>query len=479
MLNRVRELLFLADRQGPLPLTGEPRRLTGRVRAGADGQPIQLELGGRSLRLYPDCSLKGDRRAVRDWILVDSEKYLNDISGFVRIPAGHRLRLGRADETCQRLFRFPTSVMRRQVEIANDDGRITISRIDPGGETYVHYVEDAEEIARPVASRLASLKAIRHIFGGPIELLPPAEALETLGAVNDILRDEAYRPRDALGQTGGLLDLPAEPTPVIVGDLHANLDNLLKILSEDGCLESLSRGEAILVILGDAVHPEGDEDLSQMDTSLLMLDLIFKLKIRFPRNVFYIRGNHDSFDELVSKAGVPQGLILKNRARKLRGPGYVEGLEAFFELLPYVVKTRDFIACHAGPPRRAATVADLVNIRNQERLTLELTWNRLRRPNRPGGYSKRHVNAFRANLGVDERTPFIVGHTPLSPDGTVWLDVGDIVNHHIVHSGNRHNMAVFIRVGKNLIPLVYRSEALLDLANALNITEPERAALAG
>ena len=124
-------------------------------------------------------------------------------------------------------------------------------------------------------------------------------------------------------------------------------------------------------------------------------------------------------------------------------------------------------------------MADLVNIRNLHRLALQLTWNRLRRPNRPGGYTRRHVNAFRANLGVDQRTPFIVGHTPLSPDGTVWLDVGDIESHHIVHSGNARNMAVFIRAGKSLIPLVYRSEALLDLANALNISEPEDTALAG
>lgn len=368
--------------------------------------------------------------------------------------------------------------MRRQLEIANDDGRLTITRIDPGGETYAHYVDEAEDGARLVANRLASLKAIRRIFGGPIELLQTDQALAALSTVNEILRDEAYRPRDALGRPGGLLSLPDDTVPVIVGDLHANLDNLLKILSEDACLESLERGVASLIILGDAVHPQEDGALTQMDTSLLMLDLICMLKIRFPRNVFYLRGNHDSFDLLVSKAGILQGVLLKNRARQLRGRQYMEELEEFFELLPYVARTRDFIACHGGPPRGDATLSDLVNIRSRERLALEIIWNRVRRPGHPAGYSKRHVRAFRETLGAGEQTPLVVGHTPHSSEETLWLDVGKIENHHIVYSANAHNLSVFIGVGRDLIPLEYHAEALLDLTNALNIPEQDRAELA-
>lgn len=471
MLNRVRDLFFQSDPQGPLPLTGEPRRVVGRVRSGLDGKPIQLELGGRSLRLYPEFPLNGDRRSGKEWILVDSQRYLKEISGFLRIADGDRLVLGRGNEACQRLFSFPKSVMRRQVEIANDNGRISLRPIDHGGTTVAYHIEDAEEFTCPVAARIATLKTVRRIFGGPIELLPGAQALATVRTVNQILRDEAYRPRDGLGRPGGLVDLPDGPVPVIVGDLHTNLDNLLKILSENACLDSLCRGEAILVILGDAVHPHADVDLAQMDTSLLMLDLIFKLKIRFPRNVFYIRGNHDSFDEDVGKAGVPQGLLLWKRAQELRGRPYAEELAEFFDLLPYVVRSTDFIACHAGPPRSETTLSDIVNIRNRERLAQELIWNRVRRPNHLGGYTKRHVKAFRAKLGVDEQTPFIVGHTPLSSDETLWPDVGKISNHHIVFSANAHNLSIFARVGGDLVPLQYTAEPLLDLTNALIISE--------
>ena len=473
MLNRVRELFFQVDPQGPLPLTGEPRRLSGRVRVDPDGHPVELDFAGRSLRLYPDCPLNGDRRAATDWILVDSDRYLHEVTGFLRIASGDTVVVGRGDETCQRLFKFSKNVMRRQVEIANDRGTLSLTPIDPGGRTLAHVVEDPEDLARPVACRIASLKAIRRIFGGPIEMMPAERALATLRSVNAILRDEAHRPRDGLGRPGGLLNLPDGPVPVVVGDLHARLDNLLKVLSENALLDSLRRGEANLVILGDAVHPDGEEDLTQMDTSLLMLDLICRLKIRFPRNVFYVHGNHDSFDECVGKAGVPQGLLFKNRARELRGRDYVEELAEFFESLPYVVRSKDFIACHAGPPRNRTALSDLVNIRSHQRLAEEIIWNRVRRPHHLGGYTKRHVKAFRTSLGVGEHTPFIVGHTPLSPDRTVWLDVGKIPDHHIVFSAHPRRLAVFVRAGDAFVPLVYSAEALLDLTNALNVSDRE------
>lgn len=478
MLDRVRNLFFQGDALEGTSLTREPRMLIGRVRAADETSAIRLDLGERSLRLYPDRQLNGERPAARDWILVDDAAYLTKICGFLRIARGEKKVIGRGDETCQRLFAFSRSVRKRQLEIANDDGRVTITRLDPGGETYLSRVEDEEQGGRSVRRRLASLKAIRRIFGGPIALLPPDQALETLRKAKDILREEAYRPRDMLGRPGGLLNLPDDALPVVVGDLHANLDNLLKVASENACLDSLRQGEACLVILGDAVHPEGDRDLSQMDSSLLMLDMIFKLKIRFPGKVFYLRGNHDSFDEWVGKAGVPQGILLKKRAQELRGQTYTEELSELFELLPYVVRHKHFIACHGGPPRSDTTLPALVNIRTHHRLAQELIWNRVRRPNHPGGYGQRHVNAFRSTLGVNADTPFIVGHTPLSPQETLWLDIGNIRGHHIVYSAHAHNLSMFVRAGEGMVPLVYPAEALLDLTNALPDFEQEPATLA-
>jgi len=86
-----------------------------------------------------------------------------------------------------------------------------------------------------------------------------------------------------------------------------------------------------------------------MHSSLLMMDLIFKLKMRFPEQVVYIVGNHDSFSHDVMKHGVPQGLLWEKHVTASRGEEYKEELELFYRQSPLVVVSPDFIACHAGP----------------------------------------------------------------------------------------------------------------------------------
>jgi len=211
-----------------------------------------------------------------------------------------------------------------------------------------------------------------------------------------------------------------------------------------------------------------------------MLDLIFKLKVRFPSRVFCLRGNHESLDEDVGKGGVPQGLILREKAQALRGEKYVERLAEYFELLPYVVKADDFIAVHAGPTRSSVTLRELVDVRDHPQLAWQLTWNRLQRPTRPAGYTKKDVKVFRERLGAEKGTALIVSHTPLSYEGTVWTDAGEIKNHHIVYSANRDRLAIFIRIGREMVPLEYPAEHILEFANRLDLArQPSDAPLVG
>jgi hypothetical protein len=304
-------------------------------------------------------------------------------------------------------------------------------------------------------------------------MLSPKKALATMEQAIEVLADEPYRAKDSQGRPGGVLELPSEPTPVIVGDLHAEIDNLLKILSVGNCLEGLESGAVMLLLLGDTVHTQARDRLEEMDSSLLMLDLICKLKIRFPNRVFCLRGNHETLDESVGKAGVAQGLILREKAQARRGSKYVTRLAEYFELLPYVAKTDDFIAVHAGPARWSGTLQDLIDIRDHPQLAWQLTWNRLRGPIRPAGYTKKDVKVFRDKLGVKKGTPLIVSHTPLSFDGTLWADAGEIKNHHVVYSANQDRLAVFVRVGHEMVPLEYPAEPLVDFANRLELADRE------
>lgn len=465
MLERLRGKFLKRDELDVLALGLEPSRVDKPVRLSFDGRPIEILLGKKKLRLHPEIGVvPQSQSSSKNWILFDPEHFYSEVSGFERIRPGEKLLVGRANERLDKIFNFPMCVMKRHLTLVNKNGQIVIKPLDEETETYVSCIEEKTQIER-INSR--NLKNLVKIFGGPIELLSPDEALITIDQAIEIFSNERYRALNTRGQPGGVLELPRKPTPVIVGDLHAEVDNLLKILSSDQYLKGLKSGDALLLFLGDAVHSQLPDALEEMESSLLILDLIFKLKVCFPERVFFLRGNHESLDESVGKRGVPQGLILQEKARALRGNKYVKRLAQCFELLPHVAKTDAFIATHGGPTRSSAKLMDFVNICDNPQLAWQLTWNRLRSATRPAGYTKKDVKVFRASLGAEKKTPLIVSHTPLSFDETVWLNAGEINNHHIVYSANQDSVGVFIRVGQEMLPLEYPTEHIRELANSL------------
>ena len=207
--------------------------------------------------------------------------------------------------------------------------------------------------------------------------------------------------------------------------------------------------------------------MEEMESSVLMMDLIFALKLRFPENFFYIRGNHDSFSIDISKNGISQGVLMREWLLRERGDDYVAEMERYYSLLPYVVHSPCFFATHAGPPRTPATLDDLVHITDNDQLVQEVTTTRLQRPNYPGGYNKSDIKRLRRTLELPKGTPFVVGHTPLDPFGSVWKNVGTIKNHHILYSAHQQGPAIFQQIKDELIPLSYPAEPLTQLINGL------------
>ncbi len=239
------------------------------------------------------------------------------------------------------------------------------------------------------------------------------------------------------------------------------------ILTQNAFLEALEKGTGALIFLGDAVHSDEDGCEDKMQTSMLIMDLIFRLKLRFPGQVYYLRGNHDSFSEDISKQGVPQGLLWEQALHETRGSKYVRAMARLYDALPYVALSRRIVACHAGAPTRKISLDMLINIRQHPELEKEITHIRLQRPNAPSGYNARDVKRMRSRLDLDPQTPLIVGHTPLSCDDTLWLNAGGIANHHVLFGANPDWIGVITQVGKRLIPLRYPAEPLLPLFNRL------------
>jgi hypothetical protein len=219
------------------------------------------------------------------------------------------------------------------------------------------------------------------------------------------------------------------------------------------------------VFLGDAVHSEVDGQMEEMDSSMLLMDLIFRLKVRYPGRVFFIRGNHDSFSEDLAKDGIPQGLLWAKALRETRGKAYRKAMQRYYDVLPYVVVSDDFACAHAAPPKTKISPDMLVDLHRYPGLIMELINNRMYRPNRPAGYTKGDFRRFRKAMKLAPETPFIVGHTPLDRSDTLWLNAGGIEHHHILYSASQNYVGVFTRIGGEMLPLRYLAESLLPVVN--------------
>jgi len=457
----------ILEKSRKLRLSGTP------IRIPVEGYPeYRIEMGEQTLYLCPDPGVTGhEEGSPYDFILFDPDRYLSRISHYQRLSPGNTLVIDSDIDYQEQVFSFPRDAFRRQLSISHSGDSLVFK--DPISElgTYVSLLDDTLESSGITGRRRAALRRVLEIFGGPIEPLPADKATETLIQVNELLRHETGRPKDSLGNPGCLLELPDHITPIVVGDLHAQIDNLLTVLSENAFMDSLENGTAALIILGDAVHPETPGRLEEMESSLLIMDLIFRLKIKYPQHVFFIVGNHDSFQQELMKRGIPQGLLWKRHVIASRGEAYKEQLDLFYQQSPLLVLSPDFIACHAGPARRKISRQILVDAHQFPDIVHDLTWSRIRTPAFPGGYTPGDVRQFRKGLQVSSDIPFIVGHHPYTRDGTLWLNAGRINQHHIVFSARSDRVGIFTRIDGRMVPQIYPAEPLMDWLNQQAATD--------
>jgi hypothetical protein len=249
------------------------------------------------------------------------------------------------------------------------------------------------------------------------------------------------RLRDDTGEPGGLVMFPDGLRPIIIGDLHANRENLKLILDHDGNRADLEAGRAACIFLGDVLHDDRTGHMKDMTGSVAMLDDLFEVFLAYPGRVYYIRGNHDSFDERLRKSGISQGAELKHQLLASKGKEFVDAVQVFFDALPVFIIGKGYVITHAGPPRGGLVREELINIKRYPEKYHQLLWNRLNEfHGNPSlkEYGEKDLRLVLDFLDLPPDTHFIVGHNPLWNDGNkigVWMNVIGIKNHHILYSG--------------------------------------------
>lgn len=459
VLESILDLVWKKPRGESLVPTLEPIVLKRNVRISWSEHPFKLTLGNVALEFHPDLPIgNGVGAGRREWVVHSGPDFYASVPRFVRVTPGKPVLFGRSDKLQHEIFQFDNTVADRHVRIFNHRGNLTVQLLEFERPATISAIDGPRTTW---TLRRENLMRLRSVLENPLVPFDDEEAFEKASQLNSVLATEAYREPDDDGTPGGILQLPDEMTVVLMGDLHACADNLLRVLSEGGLLGALERNEACLVLLGDLVHSQESGELADMDSSVVILDLFTALKLRFPKNIFCLRGNHESFSPDVLKGGVPQGLFFRKHLKKLRGKAYVAEIETFFEGLAFIVQGNDFAACHGAPVRSRVNRSTLVNIRRYPGIQYEIVWNRLRRGNRPAGYGKGSVKRFRRTLNLTKHAPMIVGHTPLSAEETVWLDVGGIKGHHVVYSANPDRVAAFVMCKGQATPLEFWPEPVL------------------
>jgi hypothetical protein len=254
-------------------------------------------------------------------------------------------------------------------------------------------------------------------------MLPEKQYRKALNGAIDKLRKQP---------TQGLVRLKPDLRTLVIPDLHARRDYLVKVLRDrdpkTGKRYSslLAAGKLQVVVLGDAMHsesraagrwrraakrPRGKAMRQEATESLGTMKLIMALKATYPDRFHYLKGNHDNIlDERrggnwpVSKYAT-ESTLMRDFVEHRFGNDFLKRWHTFESMLPLVAVGNGFALAHAGP-RRVIRRREIE--RRQHNAVENFTWTDLTRSSK---HQARVAARQLAELGVPEGF-FLAGHRP-------------------------------------------------------------------
>lgn len=253
-------------------------------------------------------------------------------------------------------------------------------------------------------------------FFNNIRLPSKEELSETALKMCQILENEdsLYRPLNVEGNAGGLLDFTSFSLPcVIIPDLHARPEFLKNILSyviptsreflpyaEDiSIFDALKKNLLRVVFLGDALHSEkvtidrwksayeeykegvfdGSFIKEEMAYGLSLLMDLMRLKLLFPKNFHFLKGNHENIMNERECGNFPfrkyadEGNMVKAFITTYYGEQVLDQLSDFEKALPLLFVSETCFVSHAEPAY-AFTREEVINSSLFPEAVVGLTW---------------------------------------------------------------------------------------------------------
>ena len=280
---------------------------------------------------------------------------------------------------------------------------------------------------------------------------------------------EKYRPANCVGQPGSLLKLYEEDKRclpvVIIPDIHARPDFIQNILDctlpklKLTVMQALEQKKIDLVCVGDAVHTElfslrwklisaefeqgihtGHYMQDEMIATLSTLCAIMSLKILFPENFHFLKGNHENI--LNSNLGgdyafykyADEGEMVKRFIQEYYDEKLLNLIAQYENLLPLVAYGKNYVVSHAEPAD-TFTTEQLIDARFEEGVVEGLIWTR-------NGQVKKQtvVPIMNELLGKKnaKKAFYFSGHRPVKEDYALRQN-GKLVQ---IHNPRKQNIVV-------------------------------------
>ena len=298
----------------------------------------------------------------------------------------------------------------------------------------------------------------------------------------EVLADEPadYRPLNCVGEGGSLLELYHKNSSieterclpaVIVPDIHARPDFIKNILNCElpkiklTVKQSLEQGLIDVICVGDAVHTElyalrwklisfefeqgiytGHFMQDEMIMNLSTLCALMSLKIMFPKNFHFLKGNHENIlncnlggDYAFCKYA-DEGEMVKIFIQEQYDDKLLNMLSKYENLLPLAAYGKNYVVSHAEPAE-AYSREQLIDARFDEKVVEGLIWTR------NGQVKKPTVEPMLKQLlgnAAAKKSFYFSGHRPVK-ENFMFRQEGRLVQ---IHNPHKQNI-VFVNPNKN------------------------------
>lgn len=285
---------------------------------------------------------------------------------------------------------------------------------------------------------------------------------------------DSYRPKNCVEEPGALLELYQKEgrclPAVIIPDIHARPDFLSNILN---CLlpalnltvkQALEQKLIDVICVGDAVHTElyssrwklisfefeegchtGHLMQEEMILNLSTLCALMSLKIAYPQNFHFLKGNHENIlnhsfgGDYAFYKYADEGEMVKLFMQDYYDEDLLNMISKYEELLPLAAYGKNYVVSHAEPAD-SYTREQLIDARFDETVVEGLIWTR-------NGQVKKSTaeQIMKELLGktAAKKAMYFTGHRPVKENYALRQD-GTLVQ---IHNPHRQNI-VFVNPGK-------------------------------